>query len=720
MSSNATRITHNEPVLTSPASRKGAKEDVNGFGDAASFLRRHWRGITVSALTAAGLAAFVAMRLEPLYKSEAQLFVPPGFNSPLEDQGALQARAEASYLDSQIYIIQSSNLLLQVVDALSLAENSVFAKAEPGPIARVQDRIRAAIGLVFPASDAPLAASPTEQTAERRAMRKLRQMVEVARQGSSYVISISVLAPQPDLAATLANAVASAYIEQTLDRRSREFRQSAEWLTGQAVDLQGRLQRAERAVEDFRAQNGLLGGVTGSTLNQQQLTEINIELIRTRAALAERRAALDIAEQQVSSDVYALAIPESLNSEIMNDLRTQLLAARRDRISAAERPGRVGQIEFIDVDIAELENQIRSEVARIINSLRTDVRTVETREQLLQSELEAVGGQTQVDQRVSVELRALEREAATLQDLYQLYLARSQITQEAASFVGSAPAVVSQALEPVEPVFPPKKFIVAFGLLMGAGLYIALMLLRTGLRGSFTSAAELEAATGVHVSGQLPRHRKKRRFFSSAPSAQRDDFAEAARALRLDLAPYLSDVRAPLVLVSAARSGDGSTTTVLALAESAATVGKRVLIVDAGDQEGTIAQRLPVIAAHDREIKLPPMSVRSVRLTRGDVGQLSLLQVPRASAGSPMPIETPAFAAAIAEARQNFDLILVDAPPVLDAQDTLFLSRQADIVLVSVRWKSTPRSALQETLALFGGANTRLVLNSCKRRRPRR
>ena len=61
--------------------------------------------IIVLALLAAIAAGFVSQGLEPLYRSETQVLVQPGASSPLEDEVALQAGAEASYIDSQIYIV---------------------------------------------------------------------------------------------------------------------------------------------------------------------------------------------------------------------------------------------------------------------------------------------------------------------------------------------------------------------------------------------------------------------------------------------------------------------------------------------------------------------------------------------------------------------------------------------------------------------------------------
>ena len=153
-------------------------------------------------------------------------------------------------------------------------------------------------------------------------------------------IDIGFTSPDREKAALIANAVADAYVVDQLEAKFQATRQATEWLDARLAELRVQLDESERAVEIFRAENDLLSASTeGGTLNEQQLSELNGQLITARADLAAKQVRYQRLQQLVRQGGSIETAGEVMSSGVIGGLRQQQAELARRQAELSSRYG---------------------------------------------------------------------------------------------------------------------------------------------------------------------------------------------------------------------------------------------------------------------------------------------------------------------------------------------------------------------------------------------
>ena len=189
-------------------------------------------------------------------------------------------------IESEALLIQSIAILQRVVEKLKLTDDPEFV-----PTPGLLDPIKRLFS-----SSGPVAGASPEDAAKARSVDILQKRMKVTRQGTTFLVDINVSSESPRKAAEIANAVAEAYFEEQVRAKYDATRIAADWLNGQIDGLKSRVVTSEKAVEDFRSANNLTVS-QGVTVNDQQITDLNNQLIAARVQTAEARAKFAQAQQ---------------------------------------------------------------------------------------------------------------------------------------------------------------------------------------------------------------------------------------------------------------------------------------------------------------------------------------------------------------------------------------------------------------------------------------
>lgn len=668
-----------------------------------AFLRRRFREVVLCMLLGGVLGAMLVARMELLYEGKVLLMVEPPARSPLETEASAAAAIDA-FVEGQVYIIQSTGVLSDVVARADLTSQPFFQPEQKGWLAgRIEAFFASAPRLR--AEDAALLDRLDPATAH--AVRSLRDTLSVTREGDTGVISIRAIANDPDLAARIANTVGASFVA---NRETSQFQQAsrvAGWLDERAIELQLQLSQAEDAVASFRIENGLVSGEPGITLSEQRLTELNSELINTRAALAERRAVYARATQVVSSGGSTESLPEMQGSEVFATLRALLLELDR-RETALGGPGTTNsRMTALREERAAIQRQLEGEVQRILGLIANEIETLELREQLIVDALTQAGGETGEASRSSVEMRELERRAAAFGALYERYLNNAGLVDESITYLISGVEVIDPATPPLDARFPTPNAILIFFVALGATVGIGIGYGRESMQQGFTTARQVQRVLGRPVLASIPMlHRR-----DSAPDMVRDmpmsPYAEAVRLLRHELCGRETRRGAPVLLLTSAVAGEGKTSLAAALATSATSAGLNVLLIDADLRRGGTT-RLFQAGQGNGLTEVVRTGTFAFDDLRPGAGELDLLPT-----GGPVTSPTDLFSGGglalyLSEARKVYDLIVIDGPPVANMADAPLLARLSDSVAFVVRWQATPRDVVQEALTRLGGDSAKV------------
>ncbi|MBO4237347.1 MULTISPECIES: polysaccharide biosynthesis tyrosine autokinase [Pseudonocardia] len=267
--------------------------------------------------------------------------------------------------------------------------------------------------------------------------------------------------------------------------------------------------------------------------------------------------------------------------------------------------------------------------------------------------------------------------------------------------------VVEPAVAPDRPSSPGLLLLLTVGTTVGLALGCGGVLARRLLDVSVRSTERLEEVSGVPTLVSVPTDTALRGSRLVAPGAVTGPFVEAFRRLRTTLS--FIDVTRPrrVVLVTSGGSGEGKTTTVVNLAATLATAGRRVLVVDADLRRPAVAESLgvePTVGLAD--VLLGRVSFERALQHAGSAG-VSVL-----AAGCPVPdpgelLASDGMTALLASARSRFDVVLVDTAPLLLFTDASALAPAADGVLLVCRYRTATYPRVAESLHALATVSVR-------------
>lgn len=421
--------------------------DLQTLGRAVWRARSWILGLAIGA----GVLTYVVLSMmRPLYTSEARILIQndeSAYTRPTAQIGAEQARAlDEQAVQSQVQVLTSRDLAVAVIKALDLTNNPAFEKdGGTGIVGSLLKRV----GI----------ASRSAESEQEKAANTFAEHLSVFQLAKSSVIAVEYSSGDPNLAAAVANKLADTYIDWQREAKLAQTKDATAWLSAQIEVLRPRVAEAEAAAEQFRASQGLFAGTNNVTLNAQQLSELNSQLILAKAQRSEAEARARLIKKMLADNGDIDATPEVMKSELIARLIDQRVQVQRQlaELSATLLPSHP-RIQQLRSELADVRAQIRVEATKILKSLENEAEVAAARENSLRNDLNEIKTQASGLSEAEIKLRALEREAKAQRDLLESYLARYR-DASARHDMGAVPAqatIVSRAHASILPSFPKK------------------------------------------------------------------------------------------------------------------------------------------------------------------------------------------------------------------------------------------------------------------------
>ena len=586
-------------------------------------------------------------------------------------------------VQNQIQILTSRDLAARVIADLKLYEDPEFAKPD-------------AITGELPSADAVI------DNFERH--------LTVGAVGLSTTLNITFKSRDAKKAAAVANAIASAYLADQVNFEDEATRNTTTWLLDRIHALARQVQGAEMAVQQYRAQNNLNDTTAGGSLIDQQLIAQNAALVQARSDLAQKQAIASHINSMLATG-HGADVSQVVSSPLIIQLRAQEAELLRQEAQLSSKYGpRHPKMVDIESQKANLEDKIAEEAARVGGSASNDVAVARANVGSLAASLKALEKNASSDSLKRVKLKALEANASSTRTMYEAFVTRLRETQGAVGLPSAR--IISTAAVPAHPSSPKRTLIAAASIPVGLliGLLLALIAERASPatvqyrpRATFRPAVAAAAAApvvdplrGAPVIGEVPDYESLRAADVVIDRPQ-DSYSRAVETLLGRLAPHTRGQGGKVIALTAADQGEGRTALATALARAATRRGLRAIVIDSDFQLPRAAQAMGLaqgdLGLQDVLSGTSPLSQSLARDTRSNALLLSPARL-----HSPNAQFLNALPQLIAYLKRSFDLVIVDCPaPGMASASRCFLPL-SDAAVLLVRWQSTPRAAVTQTI----------------------
>lgn len=638
-------------------------------------------------LGALAIGAALTLLMTPIYTATATLQIDRESARIVNSEDVTPRENMAmgeEFFQTQYGLLRSRSLAERVVESLGLASS---------------DQALAALGVEPPAGGGSAAVQ-----AERRralALGAVQEGLGVTPVRGSRLVAVGFDNPDPVVAARVANAFAENFIQSNLDRKYESSSYAREFLEEQIAQTKGRLEEAERQLVAYAANQQIInvGSDEGEEGGGTQSLASN-NLVALNASLASARAARVAAEEKWRSarTTSLMTLPEVLQNpsiQRLGEQRAQLDSEYQQKLSVYQED--YPEMRRLRAQITEIDGQIQALAANIRSSIQSQYVIAANQERSLQAQVNGLKGDVLDLRDRSIQYNILQRELDTTRTLYESLLQRYKEIAVTGDVVANNISIVDSARPPSKPSKPDILINLALAALFGLGLGVIAALVLEALDETVATPDDVEKKLGVPVLGVVPLL-DKGQTTAAALSDIRSGFSEAYYSLRTALQFSTPDGAPSSMLVSSARPAEGKSTTAYAVALNLARVGKRVLLID-GDLRNPSMHRV-VGVENERGMSNLLSGSSDLQSVVQRTRQENLFFIPCGPL-PPNPAElwgSDRLRQFLAEARNSFDHVVVDGPPVLGFADSPLLAASVGGVLFVLESRGTRRGQARGAL----------------------
>lgn len=702
------------PLAKSPAPDEGDEGGLN-LGQVVAILRRRILVIAGVASIVTSAALLKALTNTPIYQSGFEILTKPvtveaqvisSIPQTLSEGDQQSQGAEKGVDETKLKLLKSPKILDPVVEELQAAYPDI----------------------TFDALSAGLVVKP---------------------EPSSEILSVSYQDKDSERVKAILKRVSDAYLSYSLEERLVEVWQGIDFVNAQIPQLQKRVENIQDRLQSFRQQYNLIDPESAGKQLAEQTSVIGQQRLETQVKLNEARALyLELENQllQPSSDpAVASALSENARYQSLLDqiLSVESNIAKDSSLFRSDAPN----IRVLQDQKQNLLPLLSREGQRVQGEVASKIRELEARNQILGQAEILLNQQIKRLSVVSRQYTDIQQELKISTDNLNQFLTKREALRIDAGQRKTPWQILTAPTAPVPSAANVKRTTI-LGAILGLLLGIGVALLLEKLSNVLHTAGEVKDVTKLPILGVVPfnselsdlerltsvgkltsvadmiglvqQMRQKSRLGngSQANPYLTSPFLEAFRSLYTNILLLGSDAQIRSLVISSSSLGEGKSTVAIYLAQAAAALGQRVLLVDADLRLPQLHRRLELKNTHGLT------HVISLNLEVEDVIQRSSMEsnlfVLTSGQVPPDPtklLSSQKMQSLMDQFREAYDLVIYDTPPLLGLADARIVASKTDGVVMVVGLDKTKGATLSqalEGLKLFSLSVLGIVANGAK------
>jgi capsular exopolysaccharide synthesis family protein len=685
-------------IVQRPPAVEESTQGLLGYGQI--IFRNKWKVLLLAAL-GAGIGYLAVLPQTPVYRASSSLEVLEVNNSFLNLKN-LDPTIENYSLETRIHtemkMLQAKSLVRQVQEKV-LESTAPMQVNGPDPVSTFFTKI----GLP----------SMRSQPTRLEAVQMAASSLQVRNQDLTRILEISCESTDPRTAAEFANILTQFYMDTTVEGRLDNAQRTRVWLDQQIEEIRQRLESSNTQLVAYAQREGLtLGTESADKLRKLQ------ELLSTAEAEAVRKGV----DYRTAKEADPNLLPEVQQDQELKLLKQELVE-RQTQLGEEQTRYAAGHyiIQRLNTQVADIKTRIAAAEQQIILRLESEFKKAETLTKVQSAAYEQQALRVSDQDRKMIRHNMLKREVETYSQLYDSMLQRVKEASIASAMRAQNVRVVDKAEVPKSPYKPQPARQVLTG--MGTGLFlgIVLVILRSFSDHRFRAPGEASAFLHVRELGAIPSaapsslQKRAKRAKASTVTSLKDGQTGAPLTESLELATWaqnsspqaesfrsvlvslLATTAGPIsVIVTSPNPGDGKTSVVANLGVALTELGKRVLLIDADLRRPRLHQVFHMANSRgltdlvDSEIPLDNC-VTEILAQPTEIPDLYILPSGSSRGNVTRVLHNRRMHALLTRLRVEFDVILIDTPPVIAYPDARILAKSSGGALVVVRAGVTDR-----------------------------
>jgi len=667
--------------------------------------------------------AIGSLKTTPVYEATAKVLVErqPRQANSLDSALDQDSGYDSDFLPTELNILQSRALARRTLVAMGKEGAATPAEGDDSggssfslnPMALVDRLVSGGIAMASFVVRAPAAIQPPEPdetTEEAGRVDEFLGGLSVEPVRNTVLVELTYRSPDPAYATRAVNTLAKQYIQQSIELRFRSSKEANDFLGNQLEEQRDRVEQSERALQQYLETNRAVAVDDRQNVTVQRLADLNGAVTQAKMARIEKEAAFNQVNSLRQNRDVLDAFPAILGNSFIQLLKTEVSELQKQQAQLAQRYGeKHPEMIKATTQLRTAEVKLQAEIDKVVESVRSDFVTAQAREKSLVEALDAQKNDALNLNRQGIEYAVLQREAVSNRELYDNLLERANESGISGKFRGTNIQVVDEAEVPRSPVLPNTlrdlRAAAFAGCLFAFGLVFAFERLDNRIK----SPEDLRSF-GLPFLGLVPVVSQKKGTDTllgrdGVPPA----FAEAMRTVRTAVVFSSPDESLKTLVVTSTGPHEGKTLVASNLAAALAQTGQRTLVIDGDLRRPRIHQVFDVPQEPGLSNVLVGNGTLASALHPTGIANLSVL-----SAGHlpPNPAEllgSPQYSELVTLLKQQFDWIVVDAPPVMAVTDAAVLAHDAGGVIFVIGADMTARHSVSVALEQLTSARARFV-----------
>lgn len=578
----------------------------------------------------------------------------------------------------------------------------------------------------------------------------LQSQVKVSQEGYSNILNITATSNSPEFAADLANHAALSYKQTRAYEINKRISEAIKFIKGQLEVVGGRLRKSEEELKRFRENKDI---IALSSQSSNLLSRVDSMEARLATTMERKMELEDVMKRIKKATRHPLGSKMSFSSEKASTLYQKLNSRLVDLM--LNRDTLLVQYTSSHPQVAEINKQVLEITKKMTTELESQLKALAKKEEELREEIDSIKGKIQALPTKGLQLSRLERDVDRTSQIYSLLESKHQEALIQNAEKPEEVTIVRPALEPFSPINPPKIFSsILLGSMIGLVLGLVFAFIIETFDTSLGAIDDVEETLGLQVLGLIP-HIEPKEIQATLKDKYKQEIsddilarnaclishfgpqsvlAESFRSLRTNIQFSALEKNIKSIVLTSATPLEGKTVVTSNLAIAMAQGGLKTLLLGVDLRKPTLYKIFGldaspgitdlVLGNYDfsdtvktvTDIMMGKMSMDEIMLTPG-IDNLHIITCGSIPSNPAELMHSEQFKDFIDEIRNQYDVILMDTPPMISAADASILSMKADGVLFVYRVGEVARGILKRVKAQLEQVKANIigvVLNGIK------